>query len=74
MKNRQLNPSWLYAAFVYNEAGERIGTVRHVENNGDTVLVGITDSHTNKTQKMSASDLDKKGLIKKPNSIHKKYV
>ena len=71
---KKLNPRWLYAAFVYDEEGKRIGTVRTILCDGDTIAVGITGDITNKSQFFSASSLDKKGLINKPNAVDKKYV
>lgn len=63
-----LNPKWLNAAVVYDNDGERLGTVAAVDGDQLTVMCkGIPTM-------MSASQLDAEGRINKSNSITRKYL
>ena len=67
---KKFNPHWLACAVVYTGKGERFGTVRHVEHDGDTLCIlsrGI--KHV-----ASAAELDKAGRLKKPRAIHSKFL
>lgn len=70
MKDKVLNPKWLYAAIVEDDEGRRWGTVSEVLPDGDTVIYYACG----KPVRVSAKELDAKGQIVKKHASDSKYL